>query len=187
VDHTQTAWFWLLKWITPSGDDARAQINFPRHGLKWLALRAMKSVPAARVSRPNTGQREISDLATKRQWLADSSSTMSSHEIWLATSSTEPCIGATPLTSTLIATSSNKSCAHALTWCAFSALDRRGNPQATNHRPRSTCSVSRISRSMGIRDRVMAGECTKRNQSIKMPESVAKPRAKWRAVCRLAA
>jgi DNA helicase-2/ATP-dependent DNA helicase PcrA len=27
------------------GDDARAQINFPRHGVKWLALSVAKLVP----------------------------------------------------------------------------------------------------------------------------------------------
>ena len=28
-----------------SGDDARAQINFPRHGIKWLALSVAKLTP----------------------------------------------------------------------------------------------------------------------------------------------
>ncbi len=28
-----------------SGDDARAQINFPRHGVKWLALSVAKLTP----------------------------------------------------------------------------------------------------------------------------------------------
>lgn len=28
-----------------SGDDARAQINFPRHGVKWLALAVAKLTP----------------------------------------------------------------------------------------------------------------------------------------------
>ena len=27
------------------GDDARAQINFPRHGVKWLALSVAKLTP----------------------------------------------------------------------------------------------------------------------------------------------
>ncbi len=27
------------------GDDARAQINFPRHGTKWLALSVAKLTP----------------------------------------------------------------------------------------------------------------------------------------------
>ena len=30
-----------------SGDDARAQINFPRHGTKWLALSVAKLTPIA--------------------------------------------------------------------------------------------------------------------------------------------
>jgi DNA helicase-2/ATP-dependent DNA helicase PcrA len=28
-----------------SGNDARAQINFPRHGIKWLALSVAKLTP----------------------------------------------------------------------------------------------------------------------------------------------
>jgi DNA helicase-2/ATP-dependent DNA helicase PcrA len=28
-----------------TGDDARAQINFPRHGVKWLALSVAKLTP----------------------------------------------------------------------------------------------------------------------------------------------
>jgi DNA helicase-2/ATP-dependent DNA helicase PcrA len=28
-----------------SGDEARAQINFPRHGIKWLALSVAKLTP----------------------------------------------------------------------------------------------------------------------------------------------
>ena len=28
-----------------AGDDARAQINFPRHGTKWLALSVAKLTP----------------------------------------------------------------------------------------------------------------------------------------------
>ncbi len=28
-----------------SGDDARAQVNFPRHGVKWLALSVAKLTP----------------------------------------------------------------------------------------------------------------------------------------------
>ena len=28
-----------------SGDDARAQVNFPRHGTKWLALSVAKLTP----------------------------------------------------------------------------------------------------------------------------------------------
>lgn len=28
-----------------AGDDARAQINFPRHGIKWLALSVAKLTP----------------------------------------------------------------------------------------------------------------------------------------------
>ena len=28
-----------------SGDDARAQVNFPRHGIKWLALSVAKLTP----------------------------------------------------------------------------------------------------------------------------------------------
>jgi DNA helicase-2/ATP-dependent DNA helicase PcrA len=28
-----------------AGDDARAQINFPRHGVKWLALSVAKLTP----------------------------------------------------------------------------------------------------------------------------------------------
>jgi DNA helicase-2/ATP-dependent DNA helicase PcrA len=31
--------------IEGSGDDARAQVNFPRHGIKWLALAVAKLVP----------------------------------------------------------------------------------------------------------------------------------------------
>ena len=27
------------------GDDARAQVNFPRHGVKWLALSVAKLTP----------------------------------------------------------------------------------------------------------------------------------------------
>ena len=27
------------------GDDARAQVNFPRHGIKWLALSVAKLTP----------------------------------------------------------------------------------------------------------------------------------------------
>ena len=27
------------------GEDARAQVNFPRHGIKWLALRVAKLTP----------------------------------------------------------------------------------------------------------------------------------------------
>ena len=29
------------------GDEARAQINFPRHGVKWLALSVAKLTPVA--------------------------------------------------------------------------------------------------------------------------------------------
>ena len=28
-----------------SGEDARAQVNFPRHGIKWLALSVAKLTP----------------------------------------------------------------------------------------------------------------------------------------------
>jgi len=28
--------------VEGSGDDARAQVNFPRHGVKWLALAVAK-------------------------------------------------------------------------------------------------------------------------------------------------
>jgi hypothetical protein len=31
--------------IEGQGDDARAQINFPRHGIKWLALSVAKLTP----------------------------------------------------------------------------------------------------------------------------------------------
>jgi DNA helicase-2/ATP-dependent DNA helicase PcrA len=31
--------------IEGSGDDARAQVNFPRHGVKWLALSVAKLTP----------------------------------------------------------------------------------------------------------------------------------------------
>jgi DNA helicase-2/ATP-dependent DNA helicase PcrA len=28
-----------------TGDDAKAQVNFPRHGIKWLALSVAKLTP----------------------------------------------------------------------------------------------------------------------------------------------
>jgi DNA helicase II / ATP-dependent DNA helicase PcrA len=31
--------------IEGQGDDARAQVNFPRHGIKWLALSVAKLTP----------------------------------------------------------------------------------------------------------------------------------------------
>jgi DNA helicase-2/ATP-dependent DNA helicase PcrA len=31
-----------IKMIEGSGDDARAQVDFPRHGIKWLALAVAK-------------------------------------------------------------------------------------------------------------------------------------------------
>lgn len=31
--------------LAGSGDDARAQINFPRHGLRWLALSEVRLTP----------------------------------------------------------------------------------------------------------------------------------------------
>jgi DNA helicase-2/ATP-dependent DNA helicase PcrA len=31
--------------IEGTGDDARAQVNFPRHGVKWLALSVAKLTP----------------------------------------------------------------------------------------------------------------------------------------------
>jgi DNA helicase-2/ATP-dependent DNA helicase PcrA len=35
----------LVLSLEGSGDDARAQINFPRHGIKWLALSVAKLTP----------------------------------------------------------------------------------------------------------------------------------------------
>jgi DNA helicase-2/ATP-dependent DNA helicase PcrA len=34
-----------VQMLEGSGDDARAQINFPRHGVKWLALSVAKLTP----------------------------------------------------------------------------------------------------------------------------------------------
>jgi DNA helicase-2/ATP-dependent DNA helicase PcrA len=33
--------------VEGANDDARAQINFPRHGVKWLALSVAKLTPIA--------------------------------------------------------------------------------------------------------------------------------------------
>ena len=35
----------LVLSLEGTGDDARAQINFPRHGIKWLALSVAKLTP----------------------------------------------------------------------------------------------------------------------------------------------
>jgi DNA helicase-2/ATP-dependent DNA helicase PcrA len=34
-----------VKGIEGQGDDARAQVDFPRHGIKWLALAVAKLTP----------------------------------------------------------------------------------------------------------------------------------------------
>ena len=37
----------VIVMLEGAGDDARAQVNFPRHGMKWLALSVAKLTPVS--------------------------------------------------------------------------------------------------------------------------------------------
>ena len=106
----------------------------------------MYRVPAAVASVPINGQCRTSDLDTNRQWRAACITTMSSHEMWLATSSTGPVTGAVPRIDRPMPQTASMRCAQACTAASRWLSGRRGNRAKTTQRPDRMCKSARNTR-----------------------------------------
>ncbi|MOA38995.1 hypothetical protein D3C78_1607400 [compost metagenome] len=113
--------------MQPPSCKALASCSLTRLASRRL-LRSMKRVPAFLIRKPASGQSRSSFLATKRDTVTLLSAKMSSHEMWLATTSVLAgyTAGGVPWTRTLIARMCSRCRDQRWVITARAGCDRRG-------------------------------------------------------------